>query len=147
MGIETGEFQFVACHALNLNTNEAGLGWGLTTETPEGAGHFCDQKVLDEVGGFPSFEVHFDKFLKFGEHFAGEDEISGVSAVSGGVEGRAAFAFGGFRACGFERVEARGFFAFIICSHGGYRIADGLEGAMVKCFRILVEWVVTGGLE
>ena len=61
-----------------------------------------------------------------------------------GVEGRAAFAFGGFGAGGFQRVEARGLFAFVVCCHRVYRIADGLEGAMVKCFRILVEWLVIG---
>ena len=60
-----------------------------------------------------------------------------------GVEGRAAFAFGGFGAGGFQRVKARGLFAFVVCCHGGYRIADGLEGPMVKCFRILAKWLVT----
>ena len=41
-----------------------------------------------------------------------------------------------------DGVEARSLLAFIVCFHGVYRIADGLEGAMVKCFRILVEWLV-----
>ena len=36
-------------------------------------------------------------------------------------------------------------FAFVVCSHGVYRIADGLEDVMVKCFRILARWLVTGG--
>ena len=81
MGIEAGELKFIARHALNLNIDEAGFGGSLTAQTPEGAGHFCDQKVFDEVGGFPSFKVHFDKFLKFGEPFAGKDEIPGVCAV------------------------------------------------------------------
>ena len=83
MCIEAGEFQFIASHPLNLNIDETGFGWGLPMETPEGAGHFSDQKVLDEVGGFPGFEVNFDKFLKFGEPFSGKDEVSGVCAVGG----------------------------------------------------------------
>ena len=68
--------------------------------------------------------------------------ILDVGSVGDGVEGRAAFAFGGFGACRFQCVEARGLSAFILCSHGGYRIADGLEDAMVKCFRILAKWLV-----
>ena len=61
-----------------------------------------------------------------------------------GLEGGSAFAFRGFRACRFQRVEARGLFAFVVCSHGVYRIADGFKEAMVKCFRILAKWLVTG---
>ncbi len=87
MGVEAGEFKFITGHALNLDIDEAGFGGGLAPETPEGGGHFCDEDVFDEVGGFPGFEVDFDEFLKFGEFFAGEDEVSGVSAVGGGVEG------------------------------------------------------------
>ena len=80
--------------------------------------------------------------MELGKFFAREDEFLDVSSVGDGVEGRAAFAFGGFRACGFQRIEARGLFAFVVCSHGGYRIADGLEETVVKCFRILTNWVV-----
>ena len=130
-------------HALHLDTNQAGFGWGLATETPESGGHFCDEDIFDEVGGLPSFEMDFDEFLKFGKFFTGEHEVPRVSAVGGGVEAGAPFAFGGFGACGFQRVEARGLFAFVVCFHVGYRIPDGLEVAMVKCFRILAKWLGT----
>ena len=89
-------------------------------------------------------EVGVEEDLELGKFFAREDEFLDVSSVGDGVEGRATFAFGGFRAGGFQRVEARGFFAFIVCSHGVYRIADGFKEAMVKCFRILAKWLVTG---
>ena len=71
VGVEACELQFIAGHALNLNIDEAGFGGSLTSETPEGTGHFCDQDVFDEVGGFPGFEVHFDEFLEFGDYIAG----------------------------------------------------------------------------
>ena len=132
-----------ALHALHLNADQTGFGWGLTAETPKGGGHFKDESILDRVGGFPIVEVGVQDELELGKFFAREDEFLDVSSVGDGVEGRAAFAFGGFRACRFQRVEARGLFAFVVCSHSGYRIADGLEDAVVKCFRILVEWLVT----
>ena len=72
----------------------------------------------------------------------GEHEVSGVCTVGDGIEGGASFAFGGFGAGGFQRVEARGLFAFVVCSHVGYRIADELEDARVKCFRILAKWLL-----
>ena len=111
----------------------------MTAETPKGGGHFKDESILDRVGGFPIVEVGVEEGLELGKFFAREDEFLDVSSVGDGVEGRAAFAFGGFRACGFQRVEARGLFAFIVCSHYVYRIADGFKDAMVKYFRILAK--------
>ena len=132
-----------ALHALHLNADQTGFGWGLTAETPKRGGHFKDESILDWVGRFPSIEVGVQEDLELGKFFTREDELLDVGSVGAGVEGRSAFAFGGFRAGGFQRVEARGFFAFIVSSHGVYRIADGFKGAMVKCFRILAKWLVT----
>ena len=81
--------------------------------------------------------------LELGKFFAGEDEFLDMGRVGDGVEGRSAFAFWGLGACGFEGVEARGLFAFVVCFHVDYRIADEWKSAMVKCFRILTEWLVT----
>ena len=106
VGIEAYEFYFVAGHALNLNIDEAGFGGSLSAETPKGGGHFCYQDVFDPVDGFPSFKVNSDEFLKFGEFFAGQDKVTGVSAVGDGVEDGTAFAFEGFGAGGFQCVEA-----------------------------------------
>ncbi len=85
--------------------------------------------------------------LEMGKFFAMEDEFLDVGSVGDGVEGRAAFAFGGLGACGLKRVEARGKFAFVIWSHVEYRIAEGLKVTIVKCFRILVECLVTLNFE
>ena len=104
----------------------------MAVETPKGGGHFKDEGFLNWVGGFPIVEVGVEEELELGKFFAREDEFLDVSSMGYGVEGRAAFAFGGFRACGFQRVEARGLFAFIVCSHGVYRIADGFKDAMSK---------------
>ena len=140
-GIEL--FNDFAGHAMRLDTDQAGFGWGLTAETPKGGGHFKNESILDRVGGFPIVEVGVEEDLELGKFFAWEDEFLDVSSVGDGVEGRSAFAFGGFRACGFQRIEARGEFAFVVCSHCVYRIADRLKDTTVKCFRILEKWLVT----
>ena len=132
-----------ALHALHLNADQTGFGWGLAAETPKGGGHFNDEGFLDRGGGFPIVEVGVEEELELGKFFAREYEFLDVSSMGEGVKGRAAFAFRGFRAGGFQRVEARGLFAFIVCSHYVYRIADRFKDAMAKCFRILAEWLVT----
>ena len=114
----------------------------MTAETPEGGDHFEYEGVLDGVGGFPGIYMCIHEELEMGKLFAMEDEFLDVGTVGDGIKGRAAFAFGSLGAGGFQRVEARGFFAFIVWSHVVSKIADELKGAMVKCFRILVEWLV-----
>ena len=85
-------------------------------------------------------EVDVEEDPELGKFFALENEFLNVGSVGDGVEGRAeGKRLGGFGAGGFQRVEARGLFAFIVCYHCVYRIADGLESAIVKCFRILAK--------
>ena len=145
-GVGTDGFELHAkggVHALHLDIDQVGFGWGLPAETPKGGGHFEDEGFFDWVGGFPSVEMGVHEELELGKFFTREDEFLDVGGVGNGVEGRAAFAFGGLGACGFERVEARSEFAFVVCSHCDYRIADELKDTMLKCFRIFAKWVVT----
>ena len=86
-----------------------------------------------------------EKALEIGKFFAWKDKVFGVGTVGEGVRGRAEFAVWGFGARGFQRVEARGEFSFIVVMHCGDRIADEGEGVMGKWFRIKdysgCEWV------
>ena len=134
-----------AGHALHLDADQTGFGWGLTAETPKCGGHFEDESILDGVGGLPIVDVGVQQELELERFFARENEFLGVGGVGNGVEGRSTFAFRGFGAGGFERVEAGCLFAFVVSSHGVSRIADGLESAVAKGFRILAKWVVMIG--
>ena len=99
-------FNDFAGHALHLDTDQAGFGWGLAAETPKGGCHFKDESFLDWVGGFPIVEVGVQDELELGKLFTRENEFLDVGSMGDGVEGRSAFAFRGFRACRFQSVEA-----------------------------------------
>ena len=136
-------------YALDFDTNQTGCGGGLSAQAPKGGGHFHDEDIFDGVGGLPGIEVGVQEDLEIGGFFAGEDETLSVGSVGSGVSGGAGFAFRGFGTGGFEGVEARSEFAFIVVRsfvvlHFGDRIAGGGVGVMGNWFRIHVEWVVTG---
>ncbi len=74
----------------------------------DGSRERFDDAALDRCDGLVFGDQRWEEFAELGFGFGVGGDFGGVEAVRAAVRGRAAFAFGGFRALGFGAVGSSG---------------------------------------